>query len=373
MMNTSDIDASVTKRVDEQTEVLSVTRANVTKHYLTAHALSDHEPLFSQLLPEIGRCAGTLYSQRVFGGHRFYDRVLAAQGKFDCPVTWLQGDTCSGKELSGMQFCSISGVETRPVLLDGESVGVVYEDEVATYCFLPGIIPEDLSAGREAQTQAVFERIERALQVVGMAFTDVARTWIYLDQLLEWYDEFNVVRTAFFDTRKVFDHMVPASTGIGAGNPAGAACLIDAFAIKPKSDAITVRAVPSPLQCAALDYRSSFSRAVEIDYPNLRELTISGTASIHPGGKTAHVDDIRKQVELTMQVVDALLKSRDLDWSDAVRGIAYFKTLEDLPVYEAVCAEMGLPRLPVALAHADVCRDDLLFELELDAAGVRGK
>jgi hypothetical protein len=59
-----------------------------------------------------------------------------------------------------------------------------------------------------------------------------------------------------------------------------------------------------------------------------------------------------------------------MTWHDAVRGIAYFKTLEDLPVYEAVCAEMGLNRLPVALAHADVCRDDLLFELELDASKV---
>jgi len=407
-MSLSNMTASVTKQVDEQTEVLSVTNAQVTKHYLTAHALSDHAPLFADLLPNPGRCPGTTYSQRVFGGHRFYDRVLAAQGSFDCPVTWLQGDACSGKELSGMQFCSIAGVETRPVLLDGENVGLCYEDDFATYCFLPSVIPTDLTASREDQTQAVFERIDRALQGVGMAFTDVARTWIYLDRLLEWYDEFNVVRTAFFDKHHIFDHMVPASTGIGAANPAGAACLIDAYAIKPKSDAMTVRAVPSPLQCAALDYRSSFSRAdayaikpksdamtvravpsplqcaaldyrssfsraVEIDYPNLRELTISGTASIHPGGKTAHVDDIRKQVELTMQVVDALLKSRDLDWSDAVRGIAYFKTLEDLPVYEAVCAEMGLPRLPVALAHADVCRDDLLFELELDAAGVRGK
>ena len=269
-----------------------------------------------------------------------------------------------------MQFCSITGVDPVTVMLDGQCVGITYEDDVATYCFLPRVVATDLSVGREAQTAAVFERIEGALQTVGMAFTDVARTWIYLDRLLEWYDEFNVVRTAFFESRQVFDHMVPASTGIGAANPAGAACLIDTYAIKPKSDAVTVRAVPSPLQCAALDYRSSFSRAVEIDYPNLRELTISGTASIHPGGATAHVGDIRRQIELTMQVVEALLHSRDLSWDDAVRGIAYFKTLEDLPVYEAVCAEMGLPRLPVAVAHADVCRDDLLFELELDASKV---
>jgi hypothetical protein len=79
---------------------------------------------------------------------------------------------------------------------------------------------------------------------------------------------------------------------------------------------------------------------------------------------------VRKQIELTLRVLQALLESRGMGWGDAVRGIAYFKSLLNVPVYEEVCREMGIGRLPMALAHADVCRDDLLFEIELDA--VRG-
>ena len=363
--------AAMTKQMLDQAELIEAAYDGVTRHFLTVHAFEDQGPLFSDFLPAVGgREDLHLYSQRVFGGHGYYDRVAAAQGRVGCPITWLQGDGCSGKELSGVQFCGVSGTEVRPVILEGKRVGTVYEDAYATYCFLPGVVADDLQQGRDAQTRAVFERIEDALATEGMVFTDVARTWIYLDQLLEWYDPFNVVRTQFFEERGVFDHMVPASTGIGAGNPAGAACLIDVYAIKPKSDVIQIRAVPSPLQCAALDYRSSFSRAVEVAYPGMKELYISGSASIHPGGETAHVGDVRKQVTLTMEVVEALLASRGLGWEDTVRGIAYFKSLRDVSIYEAVCKEMGIGRLPMALSHADVCRDDLLFEVELDA--IRG-
>jgi len=201
-----------------------------------------------------------------------------------------------------------------------------------------------------------------------MDFSNVIRTWLYLDQLLKWYDDFNEVRTDFFDEYGVFDNLVPASTGIGVSNPAGAALVSDAFAIQPKNGDVTIEAVPSPLQCPALDYKSSFSRAVEIRSAAQRSLLISGTASIHPGGATAHVGDVRKQIALTMEVVEAILKSRDMAWEDTVRGIAYFRYGADAPLLEEYCREAGLPDLPMAIAHADVCRDDLLFEVEIDAA-----
>ena len=39
--------------------------------------------------------------------------------------------------------------------------------------------------------------------MAGMSFGNVMRTWFYLDRILEWYHEFNHVRTAFFRERKV--------------------------------------------------------------------------------------------------------------------------------------------------------------------------
>ena len=108
-------------------------------------------------------------------------------------------------------------------------------------------------------------------------------------------------------------------------------------------------------------------RAVEIDQPGSRLLTISGTASIEPGGETVHLDDTKKQIELTMEVVHEILKSRNMDWEDTARAIAYFKDDSEAYMLEEYCIENNLPELPVAISHADVCRHDLLFEIELDA------
>jgi len=122
------------------------------------------------------------------------------------------------------------------------------------------------------------------------------------------------------------------------------------------------------LQCPALDYKSSFSRGVEISYPDHRQLLISGTASIHPGGRSAHLGDVDKQIDLTMRVGGAILESRGMCWGDVTRMIAYFKDMREAARLSAYCHEQGLPQLPVICCHAAVCRDDLLFEIELDAA-----
>jgi enamine deaminase RidA (YjgF/YER057c/UK114 family) len=202
---------------------------------------------------------------------------------------------------------------------------------------------------------------------------DVVRTWFYLDRILDWYDAFNHVRTCFFAEQEVFDHLVPASTGVGGKNGGGAALVADAVAVQPKNDRIEIQAVPSPLQCPALEYGSSFSRAVELAAPDHRRLVISGTASIEPGGETVHVGDIGKQVALTMDVVQAILRSRSMDWGDVVRGVAYFKNGRDLPLYDTYCSSKGLPDFPFASVQGDICRDDLLFEIEVDAIQQRAE
>jgi hypothetical protein len=43
--------------------------------------------------------------------------------------------------------------------------------------------------------------------------------------------------------------------------------------------------------------------------------------------------------------------------------------MSDAPLLEEYCRAHGIPNLPVIHAHATVCRDDLLFEIELDAIG----
>jgi enamine deaminase RidA (YjgF/YER057c/UK114 family) len=337
---------------------------SVCEHCITACAPDDALGVFKGLSSH----EGTALSQFVFGGRDFYDHALGVMEPVQWPITWVIGDACSGEHLGGSQWITVSGTSVDTVKLDGQTVGRVYEDDDARYCYLGGLLPADITRPRPQQTRSCFERMEQALKLAGMDFSHVARTWLYLDRLLQWYDEFNAVRNAFFEERGVFDKLVPASTGIGAANFAGAALVTGLLAIKPKSDRLRVFAVPSPLQCPAIQYRSAFSRAVEVARPGLRQLYISGTASIAPDGKTAHLGDPVRQIRLTMEVVEAILQSRRMKWSDVTRMIAYYKDMADMPHFETWCRQNEVHGMPVVSAHADVCRDDLLFEVELDAA-----
>ncbi|MFA7256910.1 MAG: RidA family protein [Kiritimatiellales bacterium] len=315
----------------------------------------------------------SILSQFVFAGNRHYPEFIAETANAGWPVVWLQGDACKDGGIYSMQAVAISGINPNPVKLDGRDVGFTYEDEHARYCRLRGILPANLHASRIVQTRSAFQIMQAALEENGFRFTDTVRTWIYLDQLLDWYGDFNRVRTAFFEEADVFNHMVPASTGIGAGNPFGAAIVMDVLAIQPKTDQVKIHTVDSPLQNSALNYKSSFSRAVEIQLPTHRSLLISGTASIDPDGKSIYQGDPEKQIRLTMDVVKAILDSRDMDWADLFRGIAYFKDMDYLPIYRHIATALGIPRFPLAVSHADVCRHDLLFEIEVDAIKLRKK
>jgi enamine deaminase RidA (YjgF/YER057c/UK114 family) len=294
--------------------------------------------------------------------------VDKALGPKRWPVTWID----SGDEgFAGTQIWAISGARVRPLATDGDIVGTSFEDRYATYCRLGGLVSSHLTKGPDVQAGDVFGRMERTLSAEQMEFGHTLRTWFYLDDILSWYGDFNGVRDGFFRQRGVFDRLVPASTGIGAANPAGSALVAGLLAARPKNGCMTARALPSPLQCPALDYGSSFSRAVELDQPDHRRIYVSGTASIAPEGHTIHVGQVEPQIAKTVEVVAAILQSRDMQWSNVTRGIAYVREAADMPLYDRYCAAHGLPAMPVVAMTSTICRDDLLFELELDAVKKR--
>jgi enamine deaminase RidA (YjgF/YER057c/UK114 family) len=302
-----------------------------------------------------------ILSQYVFAASQDYDRQA------DPRTLWLQGDASQSGETHSAQATAIAGLPLKEVAFNGKTVGVSYEDEAARYCRLSGLRPDDLAAPPAEQTRSLFENLNKALQAEGFQFNDVLRTWCYLDHLLEWYDTFNLERTAFFEAHGVFDKLVPASTGIGAANAWGAALAVDLLAVRPKNGKMTIEAAASPLQDSATDYGSSFSRAVELNLATHRALYISGTASIDRNGNTLYQDEPKMQIAETMRVIEALLRSRGMGWDDLFRGIVYYKDMNSLPVFEAYCRENKIADFPLAISHADICRDDLLFEIELDA------
>jgi len=347
-----------------QDQVITLGPKSAQLEFISAHrGGSDELSTLEAVIPESGKTV----AQIVFGGNSFHEPAHARFGKPEWPQLWLQGDVCPGTQISGAQAFLLNKAEVRYIKLDGRVVGSYWEDADAEYSLLAGVLPLSLDASPGKQTTSSFEQIETALSKVGLDFSNVVRTWFYLDKLLDWYDEFNVERTRFFQSRGVFDRLIPASTGIGASNPYGAALTSGALAIRPKHDRIVIREIASPLQCAATEYRSSFARAVEVENPSRRYVTISGTASIAPGGASLYEGDVVKQIHLTLDVVEAILKSRGYKWADTVRAIGYFRNIDDLPIFNAICKERGISPLPLAPAHAIVCRDDLLFEIEVDA------
>ena len=277
----------------------------------------------------------------------------------DWPVTWLRGNPA----LPGVHLHAVKGVPVERLTFGGRVVGSVFNDGVARHCRLGGLRPARASDSPASQARATFELLEAALRDAGMTFANVARTWFYLDQILAWYGDFNKVRDEFFRKRNVFDGLVPASTGIGGANVAGTALVAGAYAVTGGQ----LAAVPSPLQCPALKYGSSFSRAVELQMPDHCRLWISGTASIAPGGETVHLGDVPGQIALTMQVVAAILESRGMSWTDTSRAIAYVREATAAQQFQQYRVANGLTDLPVVTTQNVICRDDLLFEIEVDA------
>jgi enamine deaminase RidA (YjgF/YER057c/UK114 family) len=337
----------------------------------TMHGGEAVADVFYRLAESLDAKEAQLLSVMIYGSLASRIEIDAAMrralGATQWPVTWVEGESCDGLPLAGVQAFAISGRPVTRVRIGDLIVGSVYEDAGARHCLLGGVGPTALTLGVGAQVQQTFGNLEWALDQAGFAFSDIVRTWFYNDDILAWYGEFNRVRSAHYANIKFRTGSLPASTGIGARNAAGAALTVAAWAVRPIGEGARAREIGSPLQCPAPAYGSSFSRAMEINSGGWRRLLISGTASIHPGGKTAWVGDARKQVDLTMEVIAGILQARGMDYRDVTRATAYYRESSYLPAFQAWCAERNLEAMPVVHTHSVVCRDDLLFELELDA------
>lgn len=248
--------------------------------------------------------------------------------------------------------------------------GVVSEDEWGQYALLKGVLPANTADSPYRQTLSAFENLELELGSIGMAFTNVARTWLYADHILDWYAELNRARDDFFSAHNVYGRYIPASTGIGWANGSPARIAIGAFAVRAKEPgSVEVEALPSPLQCPALEYGSSFSRAAEVRTPGWRRVLVSGTASIAPQSHdVAHVNDIAAQIECTMNAVAAIYESRGMSWQDVTGALVYLKDESYRKDWERWLVEHpAYPRGHARAIVADVCRPEWLFEIESDA------
>lgn len=355
-------------------DTVLMTRGKIVEAAITARV--DRADRFEAALDaawsEVKARGLTVLRQDVLGapGHRrdVDEMMRRVCGRVDWPVTCVAEGVSRGDRLGGTHLYAVAGTEVQRLTQGDAVVGSVFRDERAAYCHLAGVVSAAPAGDPMRQTRDVFERIEELVGRAGMTFHHVARTWFYNDRILDWYDSFNEARTTFFRERGVFDALVPASTGVGGVNLHGTSVVADALAICPLrgDNGMTIREVRSPLQCPAPKYRSSFSRAVEVADAVHRRLYVSGTASIGPTGKSIHDGDLPAQIDLTLQVIAALLAACGMNWSDTARATAYIKRGTDCHAVMAELTRHGLDGLPLVLTENEVCRDELLFELELE-------
>ena len=118
-------------------------------------------------------------------------------------------------------------------------------------------------------------------------------------------------------------------------------------------------------QQSAFEYGSAFSRAAKASTPAGQTVYVSGTASINASGTTTNLDDAVAQIKDTLVNVQAVLRDMNCSNEDVVQAMAYFKTPQVEKEFYALRDSM--PDWPFVPMVCDVCRDNLLFEIELCA------
>jgi enamine deaminase RidA (YjgF/YER057c/UK114 family) len=361
--------------------------------YITATPDADHTPgdeageLFAAVDQAVRSHGARVCRERVFapaGQQVALERARAgAYSELDAltPPDWLLTGTDRGAA-GGVQVHAVAGpVAWRP-LHDGQRpMGWTFEQGDRRWAITGGLTAAEAGDG-PAQTRAAFDRAAALLAQAGMDLRDVARTWIYMDDILDWYGPFNRERNRLFVQHGLLARgdpsggangrntwLVPASTGMGVRPARGERIALEVFAVRQTGPArapeCIVRHAADGRQRSAFEYGSAFARSATADTPAGRTVFVSGTAAIDEQGRTCFVGDAAGQMGMTFRCVMAVLRDRGCTAADVVQAIAYCKTPAIAADFHRTWgAEVPWPWVTVV---GDVCRNDLLFEVEVTA------
>jgi chorismate lyase/3-hydroxybenzoate synthase len=232
------------------------------------------------------------------------------------------------------------------------------------------------SAALHWATRSAYHEIFAVLQ--STQYRHLIRVWNYLPEINreadgdERYRHFNSARqTAFRNSGRSTVGTVPAASALGS--PAGSPISIYFLASRQPPTMIE-----NPRQTSAYHYPSkfgacspSFSRACVLTESGGTNLFVSGTASI-VGHETVHLGDVTAQTRETLVNIEALLDeaNRVVEAGYSLEGLqykVYVRRPADLGAIAAVLSESLHPATSIVYLQADVCREDLLVEIE--AAG----
>lgn len=305
------------------------------------------------------------------------------------PVTTVVAQPpCCGAAL-GVELWALGGPGVTVKRLGPELLTV--ESDGIRWIHCGGIRGEAGAAGAYAESLSAFQRMQTRLAESGVGFDQVVRTWLYVNQIndceagRERYQEMNRARTDFYHdipfgvkarAACAPQTIYPASTGIGT---TGVGITMNCMALDSRRPDVFLLPLENPQQTPAYKYQAThspqspkFSRAMAVVQGHFVATLLSGTASI-VNSQTCHPGDIVRQTEQTIENIERLIASENfarhgLPGAGAtLRDIAklrvYVKQQEDYEKCREVC-EGRLPRIPAIYLQADVCRPDLLVEIE---------
>jgi len=309
----------------------------------------------------------------------------------DLPATtYVPQPPCSGKLLE-IEAIGI-GREGAEVEIErhSEQLVVSRHDGVAWF-HTSHVCPKIRAPHLYDRSIDAFKQLRNGLESKRVRFEQVVRTWLYLGDIVgpegetQRYKELNRARSDFYqDIEFAAEHLppeidwrvYPASTGIGTD---GQGVVMSSIALATDREDVVLVPLENPQQTSAFDYREhysprspKFSRAMAITVGKFATIFISGTASI-TGSETRFVGNAEGQTRQTFDNIEALI-SRD---NFACHGVAdmgatlddmalvrvYVKHQEDYAKVKAICKER-LGGLPAVYTLADICRPDLLVEIE---------
>lgn len=248
-----------------------------------------------------------------------------------------------------------------------------------------GVLPEDMNAGTYQQASTVFNIINLVLIRENMPVNSIVRQWNYIEKITGLtgektnYLEFNRARTDFYG-KTSWENGYPAATGIGI-EAGGVVVEIEAvlylnpsiiniplnndFQVPAYRYSGKITAGNEPFRCTP-----KFERARLISSPGHSFVYVSGTAAIR-GEESASGADVIEQTQITIENIFHLVSAENLKASgtgfDKIPEfkvfIIYLKRGSD---YDEVKRYMDneYPTISPVYLQADVCRDELLVEIE---------
>ena len=384
---------TVVTRDQLRLDVRATERSSFTEYHITGAVLgcvpvgAAADELFAQVAAAVAERGIQPIQEKLYGLPSVRAEVLKrreAQYRrqeldLSIQVTWIVGTPLLGCDFVGVQLWGIvpraSGVGVKTVENPVTGRGRQLTGRGFRMLHLPfvrGLKADGALAGdAPAQADQMFTNAGLALNAHGMQYRNVVRTWIYMARLLEWYGEFNRVRTAHYQPAGLGVSggvAFPASTGI-QGRYADEECLMDvlAFEADGPGGAAAIPINHSPRQDQSFNYGSAFSRGMTFAIEGRRTVHISGTASINPAGESIHVGNAELQSLETMMCIAAILEEQGGSLENITSATLFCKDRGAWEAWTRVSRLLRVPEFPKVCVLADVCRHDLLVEMEVVA------